>query len=159
MAIFWTGDLFFVYINFRKINHFLYPPATTPFVWFRCKFIFVQLWRVFCEQNEQQSPNRNNYSRKFPRGMAILWTDDLFFVYIKYRKIHNFLYPTATTPFVWFRCKIIFVQLWRVFCEQNEQQSPNRNNYSRKFPRGMAIVWTGDLFFVYIKYRKIHHFL
>jgi hypothetical protein len=43
---FCTGDLFFLFINFGK-NHFHEPTVQKSFDQFRCKFNFVQLWRVF----------------------------------------------------------------------------------------------------------------
>jgi hypothetical protein len=38
------------------------------------------------------------------------------------------------------------------FLAQNEDQSPNINNMSVRFPHGMVIFWTGVLFFLYIKW-------
>jgi hypothetical protein len=149
--------LFFVYINVLKKHHIQAPTVSTPFVWFCCRFIFVQLWRVFFVQNENQSPSRSYMSMRFPRVMAIFWIGDLFFVYINVLTKHHIQEPTLSTPFVWFCCRFVFVQLWGVFFLQNENQSPSPNYMFMRFPPGMAIFWTGDLFFVYINVLTKHH--
>jgi hypothetical protein len=89
-------------------------------------------------------------SWRFPHGMVIFVTDDLFFVYIKCIKT-PYSRASRQNTICLIPLQFVFVQLWRIYFVQNEQQNPNPNNIFWRFPRGMAIFVNDDLIFVDIK--------
>jgi len=106
-----ASDLLFLYKNFGKKHQFYELTVQKPFDQFQCKFDFVQLERVFFAHEKALSPNPSNMSRRFPHGLVIFCTGDLFFLYVNFGKKHHIHEPTIQKPFDQFRCKFDFVQL------------------------------------------------
>jgi hypothetical protein len=93
-------------------------------------------------------------SRIFPRGLVIFCTGNLFILYINFGKKHQFYEPTVQKPLDQFQCKFDFLHLEWVFFAHEKALTSNPSNMSRRFPRGLVIFCTGDLFFIYINFGK-----
>jgi hypothetical protein len=81
------------------------------FDWFRCKFDFVQLWRVFFTYCKFKIPNPRNMSMRFLRGLVISWTGDLFFPFINLGK--NIIFTSL--PFKDYWPISLQIQFWYNF--------------------------------------------
>jgi hypothetical protein len=134
-----------LYIKSIKKHHIQKTKIKTPFIWFRSRFVFVQIWRIIFAQIENQSCNLTTSSVRFPHGMVIFWTRVLFFVYTKcvhFRKKT----PYSTSNRLNIICLIPFeIQ----FCTTRErllytQWKPKTypKKYAREVSAWLARFWT-----------------
>jgi hypothetical protein len=115
-----------------------------PFVCFRCRFDFIQVWRVIFVQHEDQSINQSNIFGIFPRVRFVSSDLRFLFMYIKYILFSkkNILELTVIPSFVWITYRFDLKLVWRVFLAHYDNQSPIPNIMSWRFSHGVVVFRT-----------------
>jgi hypothetical protein len=156
----YCAKIFFPYmncINFLNIQHFVEQTVWKPLVWFKSRFDFLHVSRVFCAQYKAQSPIPPKCPAVFAWHDRLLFRLFALFVYKLYNKHHFLCQPF--NPHVSDSNADSILYKFGGSCLHNVQPKALTQEIC---PGDFFMTWsfflTGNLFFQYINcinFRKI----